>query len=255
MRSHTEGNARQHNGGNANGMPHARVHQPVAIPSSHSQKPVAIGASSAVDVADGLNGSKATAVDHHTVLTGQDSSEKKEKGGQWLDLDDPLAKAAIQRALGRDEKRGFSDQERHYVEAFSSTDGYQIRIEDFTEILGPFLQAAPCYDKPALASWAALPKESILLKRARWPVNVLKDLANQLDYARAWMASAAKKEKGACVEPEFHWLKFAGAKLGMEIAVPWNLLLPRFRDEILAAWKSMSADERREFETQTETQA
>ena len=214
----------------------------VTKPTTNNQQPTTKGAASAIAAADGLNGSISAEADPTTIPTGHGSpAEKKEKSA--VPLDDPRARAAIQRALGRDEKRGFSDMEAHYLEAFSAPHGYRVRLEDFDRVLGPFLMAEPRYDKPALAGWEKLPKESVLLKRARYASNVLKDLANHMDYARTWLEGSRKKEKPvaeALVCPCEDWVTFAENRLGWapNAAVKWEDLAVRSQREFIAAFES-----------------
>jgi len=182
-------------------------------------------------------------VDQSSFRSSPDAPQKKEGGGSQLRIETSEARKLINAALGRDPKRAFTSAEEHTLGNFAQhTDGF-ISVAQF-KVLQAYLLAAPRYDSRNEAAFEAVPDGSLLRKRKRFASNVIEDLPNQLDFAAQWAAEGEKKEKGPkSGEPDFLWREFAATKLELQVSLPWPVLLPRLRSEILTAWASCNPTE------------
>lgn len=211
-----------------------------ARPSANSQKPLASSHSAA-------SADASAAAAGIALLEEPSGSEKKEgaTGAEiWLDVESDEARRAINRALGRDERRAFVPREMAALQTFAAQHDGMICPAHLDEYLRPFLMAEPRYDQPALAGWSSLPKESLLLKRKRYASNVLDELGNQLDFAIAWRALQKKERRSGRhpldETPNWDWeatmRKLAPAQ-GWDISqlefLSWRELTPNQRELIL----------------------
>lgn len=160
----------------------------------------------------------------------------------WLPCESPEAVRALNRAIGRDERRALTRKEGACFARYAAQWDGEVSTAHLAR-LGSYLLAHPRYDSREEVERSKVPEGSLLRRRKQFLPRLFEDLPNQAEFAELWAAEREKKSRPRPTDeiepcPVADYSEFAVEHLGWapSAGLTWEQLHPQSRKEWWAAW-------------------